>query len=131
MPECQSRTRHARGKGSERKGGAGDLRLLIDVLTNRNCGCEIHDIGCFAAIAQSFGFHATRIIIDQRLLLRYSSPSEYIKKSQAGLEEAPRRLVGFQQHKLAPRFPPMHNQNSLLVQRCIPLPHNGHSLYVQ
>jgi hypothetical protein len=129
MPECQSRTRHARDKGNERKGGAGDLRLLIDVLTNRNCGCEIHDIGCFAAIAQSFGFHATRIIIDQRLL-RYSSPSEYIKKSQAGLEEALRRLAGLQQHKLVPRFPPVHNQNGLLVQRCIPLPHNA-QLYVQ
>jgi hypothetical protein len=76
----------------------------------------IHDIGCFAAFAQSFGFHATRVIIDQRLL-RYSNPSEYIKKSQADLEEALRRLVDFQQHKLVPRFPPMHNQNGLLVCR--------------
>jgi chemotaxis methyl-accepting protein methylase len=85
------------------------------VLTNRNCGCEIHDIGCFAAVAvaQSFGFHTTRII-DQRLL-RYSNPSEYMKESQSNLEETLRRLVDFQQHKLVPRFPP--NQNGRFVCR--------------
>jgi hypothetical protein len=89
MPEpCKPR------KGNERKGDAEDLPLLIDVLTNRNCGCEIHDIGCFAAIAQSFRLHTTRIIIDQRLL-RYSNPSEYMKKSQANLEETLRRLADF------------------------------------
>jgi hypothetical protein len=94
MPEpCKAR------KGSERKDDAEDVGLLINVLTNRNCGCEIHDIGCFATIAQSFGFHATRIIIDQRLL-RYSNPSEYMKESLSNLEETLRRLVDFQQHKL-------------------------------
>ena len=94
MPEpCKAR------KGSERKDDAEDVGLLINVLTNRNCGCEIHDIGCFAAIAQSFGFHATRIIIDQRLL-RYSNPSDYVKKSQSNLEETLRRLINLQQHKL-------------------------------
>ena len=109
MPEpCKAR------KGSERKDDAEDVGLFINVLTNRNCGCEIHDIGCFAAIAQSFGFHTTRIIIDQRLL-RYSNPSEYMKKSQSDLEETLRRLINLQQHKLVPRFPP--NQNGLLVCR--------------
>ena len=79
MPEpCKAR------KGNERKADAKDLSLLIDVLTNRNCGCEIHDISCFAAVAQPLGFHATRITIDQRLL-RYSNPSEYMKKSQSDL----------------------------------------------
>ena len=109
MPEpCKAR------KGNERKGGAEDVALLINVLTNRNCGCEIHDIGCFAAIAQSFGFHTTRIIIDQRLL-RYSNPSDYVKKSQSNLEETLRRLINLQQHKLVPRFSP--DQNGLLVCR--------------
>jgi hypothetical protein len=43
----------------------------------RNCGCEIHGAGCFAAVAQSLGFDATRIIIQQRLL-RYSTASDYV-----------------------------------------------------
>jgi hypothetical protein len=74
-------------KGSERI-------LLINVLMKRNCGCgcEIHGAGCFAAVAQSLGFDATRIIIQQRLL-RYSTASDYVKKSQSGLEEALRRLI--------------------------------------
>jgi hypothetical protein len=108
MPEpCKAR------KGSERKDDAEDVGLFINVLTNRNCGCEIHDIGCFAAIAQSFGFHTTRIIIDQQLLLRYSSASDYMKKSLSSLEETLRRLINLQQHKLVPRF--SLDQNGLLV----------------
>jgi hypothetical protein len=66
----------------------------------RNCGCEIHGAGCCAAVVQSLGFDATRIIIQQRLL-RYSTASDNVKKSQSNLEEALRRLI--------PRFPPDQN----------------------
>jgi hypothetical protein len=59
----------------------------------RNCGCEIHGAGCCAAVVQPLGFDATRIIIQQRLL-RYSTASDNVKKSQSNLEEALR-----QQHK--------------------------------
>ena len=43
-------------KGSERRADAEDVSLLINVLTERNCGCGIHGAGCFAAVAQSLGF---------------------------------------------------------------------------
>jgi hypothetical protein len=99
-------------KGSERRADAEDVSLLINVLTQRNCGCEIHGAGCFAAVAQSLGFDATRIIIQQRLL-RYPTASDYMKKSLSNLEETLRRLINLQQHKLVPRFPP--DQNGLLV----------------
>ena len=101
-------------KGTERKADAVDHELLIDVLANGNCGCAIHDVGCFAAVAQSLGFSATRIIIDQRLE-RHPSSSGYMKKSLANLEEALRRLLDLQQHKVVPRFPP--DQNGVLVCR--------------
>jgi hypothetical protein len=80
-------------KGSERRADAEDVSLLMNVLMkSRNCGCEIHGLGCFAAVAQSLGFDATRIII-QRRLLRYSSASDYMKKSLSNLEETLRRLI--------------------------------------
>jgi hypothetical protein len=62
-------------KGSERRADAEDVSLLINVLTERNCGCGIHGAGCFAAVAQPLGFDATRIIIQQRLL-RYPTASD-------------------------------------------------------
>ena len=69
----------------------------------------------------------TRITIQQRLL-RYFTASDYVKKSQSNLEETLRRLINLQQHKLVPRFSP--DQNGLLVQRGIPLPHARSSQYL-
>jgi hypothetical protein len=117
---------------SERRADAEDVSLLA-----YGCAyekelrlCEIHGLGCFAAVAQSLGFDATRIIIQQRLL-RYSSASDYMKKSLSNLEETLRRLINPQQHKLVPRFPP--DQNGLLVCRDVflYLMHVPASTYIQ
>jgi hypothetical protein len=117
-------------KGSERRADAEDVSLPMNVLRKRNCGCEIHSLGCFVAVAQSLAFDATRVIIQQRLL-RYSSASDYMKKSLSNLEATLRRLINLQQHKLVPRIPP--DQNGLLVCRDVflYLMHVPASTYIQ
>jgi hypothetical protein len=109
MPEpCRLRN------AAERKKNAEDINILYDTLSNRSCGCALHDKGCFNAVAYHLGFSAPDAVVQIRIKARYSGDS-WRKTAALNLEEIIHRLIDRSQQKFIPRFPP--DQNGKLVCR--------------
>jgi hypothetical protein len=101
MPDpCKSRNQR------DQKAHAKDIGILYDTLSNKSCGCSLHDKGCFD-VAHRLGFQAPHLIAERRVDSRYSGES-WRKTQATSLEESIHGLTDLQ-HKLILRYPPNHH----------------------